>query len=483
MENDFKVALVNPRMFIKSYHFFPIALGLLASALEKDSIPYTFYDLHIDWLSDSQFLKQVERDGAPDLFALTGLLTSFQSVQKLCRAIKKRFPDAKIVIGGRISVMTPEFMFKHIETDYIIQGEGELGLVQLVAALGGGDLSRVSGLAYRDKNGFIDNGEADPIETISAYPIPYHRFDMATYVRLCNIQSPKVPSLNMLSSRGCPYSCTFCNNSKGKKKVRLYSVDYFVNDLDYLISNFGLEHVTFNDDIFTLNKPHMEGICAALKKRNISFSMSTRLDFLNEESIKLLDESGCHYLCVGIESPSPTVAKVIDKRLDLEKYQCNIDALKKSNIIVNYGFIFGYLGETEQTIAETRDFVIKNQIIYSAFFANAFPKTKLYDLIQHKIPDEEEYLRRLFTVDLSKDYLLNLTNIESIRLFKLRDELIVDSVIGAIGPKKIWFPLPLLRVLATAYLRFMRRFGLKTAFFKTIFEFVNMIIVKPMAKR
>ena len=479
-----KIALINPRMFLKSYRFFPLSLGYLVAALEKDNIPYSFYDLHIEWSKTSSVIDQIKKDGVPDLFAVTGLLTSFQNVKKICESLKYNFPESQIVLGGRITVMNPEFIFKHISTDFIIQGEGEIGLVQLIKEIDENKgFDTVQGLSYKDHYGNIySNGEAEPIKNIVDYNIPYEHFDMGKYIKLCNIQSPNLPSINILSSRGCPFSCTFCNNSKGKKSVRFYDIKNFSYSLDYLVDRFRLKHVTFNDDIFTVNKRHMTMVCDILKERNLSFSISTRLDFLDEESIQLLDESGCHYLCVGIESPAPTVAKVIDKRLDLKTYQRNIDALKKSRIITNYGFMIGYLGETEETIRETRDFVLKNKIIYSAFFANAFPKTKLYDMIRDKIPNEENYLKRLFTVDLSSDYLINMTDIPLKRLFRLRDELVVDSVINTIDIK---MPLltSLFHKLALFYLSFMRNYGLRVGFIKRIFEFINMSIVKPLSSR
>ncbi|GJQ59906.1 MAG: radical SAM protein [Candidatus Scalindua sp. AMX11] len=484
MENKIKVALVNPRMFIKAYSFFPLALGYLAAALENEKIPYSFYDLHIDWGKNTEFIKQVKRDGVPDLFAITGLLTSFQNVRDLIETIKENFPVSQVVLGGKITVMGPEFLFAHTGTDFIIQGEGEIALVELVNEIENNHTyDTVQGLSYRDEYGnVISHGEAKPVRTLSEYSIPYERFDMGKYIERCNIQSPDVRSINILSSRGCPFTCTFCNNSGTKSPVRFYDISGLKDSLDYLITNFQLKHVTFNDDIFTVNKRHMKEICECLKERNLSFSISTRLDFLDEESIKNLDESGCSYLCIGIESPSPIVAKVIDKELDLKKYQKNIDALKSSNIVVNFGFIFGYLGETEESIKETREFVLKNKIIYSAFFANAFPKTRLYDLIREKIPDEEEYLKRLFKVDLSKDYLVNMTDIPSDRLYLLRDQLIADSVINAIN---ITIPLPkqLLRMAALAYLVFMRKYGLRFSLFKQLFEFLNMIVVKPLTKK
>lgn len=465
-----KIAIVNPRMFLKAYKFFPLSLGYIAAALEREKIPFTFYDLHIHWLSPEKLIRQLKQAPSCDLFLLTGLLTSFQNVQELAKVLKKAYPSSKIALGGRITVMEPAFIMEEIPVDYVVRGEGEKAVIDLVQCVSKNTLpEHVPGISYKLPDGsVVDGGFTEPVKEINNYHIPWHRFDMDRYVKLCNIQSPNVPSINLLSSRGCPFSCTFCNNSKGQKPpMRYYDIFDIERTLDHLKEAYGLRHVTFNDDIFTVNRFRMEEMCRVLKERNLSFSISTRLDFLDQESIALLDDSGCHYLCVGIESPSPTVAKIIDKRLNLEKYQSNIDALKKSRIVVNYGFIFGYLGETEQTIQETREFVLKNRILYSAFFANAFPQTKLYDMIRHRIPDEKEYLRKLFTVDLSKDYLVNLTDIPREKLYRLRDTLVVDSMLHAMGDglpcKRILRPLGLL------YLAFMRKYGLNTAFFKILF--------------
>ncbi|MBF0439139.1 MAG: B12-binding domain-containing radical SAM protein [Magnetococcales bacterium] len=477
-----KIILINPKMFNGAYRFFPIGIGSIAASLFKHGIDHEFHDQHIDWQSDEDLITQIRPHGVPRMFGLTGLLTSFQSVKNLAIALKMAFPESKIVLGGKIVVVRPDILFHNMPVDYIIRGEGEEAIIALWKALHGeGELETIKGLTYRTADGVIhDHGETDPVRDLDSYIIPYHRFDMEKYITSCNIQSPNVPSINMISSRGCPFSCTFCNFSLGDRvPVRFYS--NLADSLDYLIQNFGLQHVTFNDDMFTVNRNHMRRVCDIIKERKLSFSISTRLDFLNEASIALLDESGCKYLCIGIESPSPTVAKVIDKRLNLEKFQANITALKQSRIVVNYGFIFGYLGETEQTIAETRDFVLRNGILYSAFFANAFPRTLLYEMIQDRIGDEEAYLQKLYSVDLTKDYLVNMTDIPRPRLYQLRDEIIVDSVLNLMD-KRIALFSPILRAGGLVYLAFMRRYGLRFAWIKRLFEFINMSIVKPATK-
>ncbi len=486
MAMEEKVVLINPKMFFGAYRFFPIGLGYIAASLEKHGIRYEFHDQHLEWLDDETIVESVRRSGAPLLFGLTGLLTSFQSVRDLSKALRQAFPESKIVLGGKITVVDPAIIYRHMPIDYIVRGEGEEAIIALWRVLHGeGDPAAIQGLVYKDGTGAIrTHGEAPAVQDLDGYPLPYHRFDMGKYIELCNIQSPNVPSLNIISSRGCPFACTFCNFSLGDRMpVRFHT--NLAAALDDLIDRHGLQHVTFNDDMFTVNKKHMRRVCALLKERGLTFSISTRLDFLTPESIALLDESGCRYLCVGIESPSPTVAAVIDKRLNLKKFQANIDALKKSRIVVNYGFIFGYLGETEKTIAETREFVIRNGILYSAFFANAFPRTKLYEMVKDRIHreigDEEAYLKQLYSVDLTKDYLVNLTDIPRPRLYRLRDELIVDSVLNLMSRPLTWFA-PLLRLGGLSYLAFMRNYGLRFAWVKRVFEFINMSIVKPATK-
>ena len=478
-----KVSLINPRMFHQAYRFFPLGLGYLAGAMEKEGVPWNFYDLHNDWIDTKSAIETIKKDGAPDIFGLSGLLTSYQSIKELCEALKENFPDSKIVVGGKIAVVEPKILFENMKTDFIVEGEGEKALIQLVNELSNGhDFENVDGLAWRDEKGKVhSHGEAPVVKNLGDYRIPYEKFDMEGYVEKVNIQSPNVRSLNMLSSRGCPFSCTFCNFSTLRSPMRYY--DDLENQLDYLVDNFQLSHVTFNDDIFTVNQKHVAKVANLMKERNLTFSVSSRIDFLKKETIEILEDSGCRYLCVGIESPSPTVAKIVDKKLNMSKLQQNMDLLQASRIVVNYGFIIGYYGETEETIKETRDFVIRNKILYSGFFANAFPKTKLYDMIKDRIPDEKDYLERLFTVDLSADYLVNMTDIPRKKLYRLRDELVVESALGAVNiplPKLVRYPL---KKLGRLYLSFMRNYGMKYAVFKNIFEFINMSIVKPLTKK
>jgi len=477
-----KVALIHPRLYVKAYDFFPLGLGYIASALEQKSIATSFHDLHKDWMKTSDLVKKISNEEAPDLFALSAMITSLTQTAEICRALKRHFPHSKIVLGGRISVLDPAFIFRHIRTDYIIKGEGEVAIIELIEMLEGKRAPhQVQGLAFRDEAGEIrSNGEAARITDVSDYPIYYRSFDIARYISRRTVQSPNLPSLNMLSARGCPYACTFCNFSKeNNHRLRAYGLGLLEEAWDYLREHHGLRHVTFNDDIFTVNPQRLRDVCQSLRDRRLAFSCSTRLDCLDEDMITLLEESGCRYLCLGIESPAAAVAEIIDKKLDLGKCQRNIDLLKKTRMTVNFGFMIGHAGETEETIRETRDFVLKNRVIYSAFFATAFPETKLYDLVRSRIPDEEEYLLKLSTVDLSADYPVNMTAIPKSKLYRLRDGLVADSVLNVL---KVRNPAVqyLLHGCFVAYLVFMRRFGLKRAVFKRIFEFLNIVVVKPL---
>jgi len=478
-----RVALIHPRLHVHAYDFFPLGLGHLAAALERRAIPYSLYDLHKDWLRPAGLLRRLEDDAPAGLFAVSAPLTSFTEARNVCRALKARFPRTPVVLGGRISVLDAERIFRLLPADYVVRGEGEEAIVELVDMLEGRRTpDEVRGLAYRDEAGRVrSNGEAALVENVSDYIIPYARLDIGRYVSRRTVQSPRLPSLNMLSSRGCPFSCAFCNFSgDDNHRMRYFDLDRLTEAWDYLRERHGLRHVTFNDDIFTVDRRRVKDICARLKERGIAFSCSTRVDCLDEESISVLEGSGCRFLCLGIESPSPTVSAVIGKRLDPDKAQATIARLKKTRMTVNYGFMIGHYGETEETIRETRAYVLRNGVIYSAFFAAAFPRTRLYDMVRDRIPDEDAYLARLSRADLSSDYLVNMTDMPKRRIYRLHDRLVADSVLNALGirARPAW---TVLRWPFVAYLGFMRRFGLRLGPVKRLFEFLNIAVAKPLA--
>lgn len=131
-----RVCLIHPKMYVKAYDFFPLGLGSIAAALEKEGVEYLFYDLHRNWLKTSTFLKEI-KDEKIDLFGITGLLTSYNDVERLCSALRKNFPEAKIVLGGRLTSARPDLLFKNLDLDYIIKGEGEVALLELLEMLEG----------------------------------------------------------------------------------------------------------------------------------------------------------------------------------------------------------------------------------------------------------------------------------------------------------------------------------------------------------
>lgn len=476
-----KIALVNPRFHIKAYYFFPLGIGFIAGALEKNRIQYDFYDLHKDWMSIENFISKLSSRASYDIVAITGLITSFPNIVELTTAIRVACPKAKIVLGGKITVLDPQFIFEKIDVDFLVKGEGEVAFLQLIEMLEHKrNINDVQGIAYKNSAGeIVSNGEASLIENISEYFLPLKNPDLGRYVNSGTVQSPGLLSINLVSSRGCPFRCTFCNFSKGPyNRMRYYEVGLLKKYWDKLKNENGLQHVTFNDDIFTVNKPRVHELCNALKESGLRFSCSTRLDCLDEEIISVLDSSGCSYLCIGIESPSPMVSKIIDKRLNLDGYKENIELLKKSNITVNFGFMLGYYGENEKTMAETRRFILENNLIYTAFFATAFPETRLFEMVKDRIDNMEEYLSKLSKVDLSSNYILNMTEMTIDRIYSFRDDLLTDSVLNVMKiPHLLRFPI---KPFLLFYLLIMRRYVNRFGILKKIFEHINIVIVKPL---
>lgn len=511
-----RVALINPRMFKHVYHFFPIGLGCMAGALKKHGIEFGWYDQRLENWSTPELIKELKEGPRFDCFGITGLISSFQYVKEICHALKVAFPDTPIVVGGKQSSINPEILLGQTGADYIIHGDGEEPLVMLLEMLCGERLrpveregarpstiakgvglavleepqlatmapSTIPGLIYRDESGEVQQNGMAQLKTIDEYHLPLRDLPMERYVSRDGIQSNGLKSINLISTRGCPFECSFCNFSDGisGKPMREYNADHMEEDLAYLKESFGLQHVFYNDDIFALNTKRLTAMGEIHRRLGIKYTISMRLDLISEEKIRILEETGCKVVLVGVESASPTILKYIDKDLDLDVYQKNIDALQSSKLTVSFNFIAGYIGETEQTMDETYQFCLKNRILFTPFFATAYPGTKLFDMVKERvgIDDEADYMIQLSKTDLQNDYVINMSDMSEKDLRKCRDKMIVGSALNCLTRNR--FLHLLLGPAFSLYWGVIKANNNRIAWLRKLTDLFNWTVVKPLFK-
>lgn len=319
-----------------------------------------------------------------DLLGITATSFSFTVCREAGLAIRELSPgNPKIVVGGPHVSVAREEVLTEPWIDYAIYGEGELPLLALVELLQehpsptAAELRGVSALIFRDGEEAVVNSPPERISDLDSLPLPaYQIFPMDKY------------DYHALStSRGCPYSCAYCASAAilGRKWVAR-SPERIVEEIEYTIKRWGKKPFHVVDDTFNLKEDRVKELCRLLldKKLGIEWNpCGIRADRTDPEMLKLMKQSGCDTVCVGIESANPQVLKNIGKKVTREKLEIGIKRLRKAGIAVVGMFMIGNPGDTAETVKESLEFAKSLPLNTVRFYiAIPFPNTKLWDFVE-----------------------------------------------------------------------------------------------------
>ena len=471
---DKKILLINPAYKSREY-FFPLGLGYLAGACEHAGIHVECLDLNVDNLSTEDVIKKIRDD---DIFVIGigGFSTQLKSTIELSNTIKNASPDATIIVGGIQVFGCEDFIFNHSKADIICVGESEIILPELVQALyQGNDINNIPSIKYRYGNRIIDNGGFFVIDDINKLHFPkYDAFNIDSYIEGNYHRIGDKRTIDFICSRGCPYKCSYCINSKKPVKMRYRNVDNILAEIRFLKNNYRINDFSFADEIFTINRHKAIEICEALTNENISWLTSVRADGIDEELLSSMEKAGCRMLLIGFESGSEKILKSMNKKVKLETYYEAIKLLKKYNMSFYPNFMIGMPDESEETIKETEKFCIDNQIIFGPSYVTPFPGSKLYDDIKEKI-DEEKYLMNLSDLNFTKKPIINLTQMDTDRLVYLRNRAVVNSTCSILEPKLKYMPTAIIKAALWLYIYL---FNIDNPLLSKIFRSINKIIYK-----
>ncbi len=355
----------------------PLGLGYLAAVLEKKGHQVSLFDgtLHNASLSDfSQAISKFK----PSLIGISVLTRGHNQTRQIIKTIKSapsqpadggRWKKPPIVVGGTQVTAAPKIVLKDLGADFAIIGEGEITICQLAKALEKGQksFSKIDGLAYKTPKGKIKiTRPRKLIKNINKIPFPaWHLMPPKKY-RIAPILEPAkaLPIAPVMTSRGCPYNCSFCaSNVTWQRKIRLRSPKNVLKEIKMLKKKFGVKEIHFCDDNFTIDIKRAEKICTALIKQNINLPWQcpngVRIDRLTLPLLRKMKKAGCYALGLGIESGNQAILNKVNKQLDLRLVSQVLRKMKKAGI-ESYGFfILGLPGETEKTAQETINFALK----------------------------------------------------------------------------------------------------------------------------
>jgi radical SAM superfamily enzyme YgiQ (UPF0313 family) len=480
-----KTLLINSPYFNDIYRFFPLGIGFIASALKNVGYEYEILDMNGTGIKIPVFRDfWAANKHRFDVVGISSMINNYVRTKEIIHVIRSESKSPpRIVLGGKITAIDDDLLFERLKPDIVVRGDGEEAIVEILKRIEkqDSDLSGIPGISFiRDNNRIINAGSPQPVMDKEKYRIPYEEFDMTHYVSRETVGSLGFIATQMVSSRGCPFKCSYCDHSKDtqSRKMVYHDLKNMETDLTYLKEKYNLELVYFCDDIFTVNKKRMMAVCDLMKKLNIKYTLSTRLDTLDKEKIEKLASTGCYYINLGIETASPKISKLMNKRLDIHKHSKMLKRLQETDIILSCNFIVGYLGEDAQTLKETKDFILEHRLVYNTYFATAYPGTILYDQVSHMIDDKIKYIEKLFDLDMQTQYILNISDLPVDILFKLRKKILVDSIVNIWKDKTI-IPAGLLKFVGGIYWNIVQANSSKIAWLKRLTDFLNQAVIKP----
>jgi len=396
MDKRINILLINPpwekplgdmRAKFKVVSCLPsLGLGYLASSLEKKGHEVNILDLNIQRMDASalaQFLML--KDSKPSFVGITSTATTIYRAFEIAEVCKIVFPDAKVVLGGVQPTVMPEVVLSNKFVDYVIRGEGEYVFLELIE---GRDIRTIQGLSYKIENKFIHNPNQAPIQDLDKVPFPaYHLFSINKYHPPQGLFR-RLPAINLITSRGCPFRCTYCaTQTIWPGKIRFRSIDNVIEELRELVARYRIREISFSDDTLVSVRSRIVELCEKILKNgiNITWSCNAIVNFVDQEVLRLMKKAGCHHICYGIESADQQILKNINKHIKLEDAREAMRLTKRVGISCRASFMFGNPGETSDSMKKTLDFALASNPDFALFnITTPYPGTPLYQWAKEK---------------------------------------------------------------------------------------------------
>lgn len=361
----------------------PLALCSLAAVCRNNGFAVSIIDAACGELSHEQVVDALV-SRKPRYVGITAMTCGIHSAARIANLIKRKRPDILTLIGGpHVTALPAETMRIFPEFDVGCIGEGEETLVDYMRAMQAGSSGdNVSGLVHRKGGAICLSGARPFIEDLNSLPFP--AWDLLEgfpdrYVPAA-IRCRRLPASHLVTSRGCPMKCTFCDRSVFGNRYRLFSVEYTFEMIKTLVNTYNVRDILFEDDSFTLHKERVLALCELIGKNNLRFSWSClgRVDSIDATLLKIMRRAGCWQIGFGIESGNAGILDSVHKSIDLDRIREALAVTRRARILTKGFFVLGLPHETPDSIRETIRFaktVALNDI--SVSFCTPFPGTVL----------------------------------------------------------------------------------------------------------
>jgi anaerobic magnesium-protoporphyrin IX monomethyl ester cyclase len=389
----------------------PLGLLYIGAVLEKEGVPVEIVPTDVLGLGWRGIARKIARD-KPDIVGVTITTENrFQSF-RLIKLAKRAHPRALTVLGGPHASMAAEDCLEHIpELDVVVRGEGEYTMLEICRAWDGAHdssaLAGVQGLVLRIDGRIRCNPPRPPIQDLDSLPYPaFHLIPFEKY----NFTFPvpgrgELPAVNVMTSRGCPFACSFCATPiNWGRRVRMRSPENVIREIELLKERYGIQVVFFYDDTFNANPKRADAICGLMiqRKLDVFFKCDVRIDIMSRHLLETMKRAGLFHLSFGLEAGSDRVrGEIVGKKIEMPDFHNLVRWCLELDIIPNVFFIFSHPTETWAEAQETIRLIeqYKDRIEGSIAILHIYPGTPLEHLARTNgvLPKDFTWTKRYFS--------------------------------------------------------------------------------------
>ena len=340
----------------------PIGLLSIASYLEANGVEVLVHDCLGPGAPggiDANVARILRLE--PGLVGFSTTTSGFLDAYQMARKLREARPTLENVFGGiHVSGVGAQLMERFPEIDHLVLGEGEVTLLELAR---GQSPRAIEGLVWRDGEEVTVNPLRGLVRDLDSLPFPAYQ-KLKGFPRRYHLPPfsyVRRPGTALSTSRGCIYECSYCDRSVFKKGFRSNSADYTYEHIEYLRKRFGIRHLNIYDDLFTVNRKRILSLCQRLAAEplGVQFNCAVRIGHTDDDLLRSLKEAGCLMVSVGIESGDPELLDRLKTGVTLDMVKETVVRIQENGLRAKGLFMMGVVGDTEESIRRTSDFVIE----------------------------------------------------------------------------------------------------------------------------
>lgn len=355
-----RVLFINHDWYQTDVHY-PLNYGYIASSLIPAGAEVEIYDMAVYHQTNKELAHFLD-ENTFDIIGVSFMAGRYkETVEELLNVTAHKKRDSWLVVGGPGPSPISDFFLSTTDIDVVVIGEGEETIVDLLRAkLNNENLSDLKGIAYKDNGNVITTEPRHPPKHLDKIPFPAWHLSPMNYYTTCLKffnQEPDEKALQIITSRGCTGSCSFC--FRMHKGVRLRSINNIIDEIKLLKKRYGVTYFLFADELFVISKKRLYEFKDALDKNDlqIKFMCDARVDLFDMEVATTLKETGCQFVNIGFESLSQSVLDKMHKKVTVEQNIKAAEVAKKAKLPVGLNILWGCPGDTEESLRKGVDFI------------------------------------------------------------------------------------------------------------------------------